>query len=147
MFFFSFLFTYYLFPEKFIEITYSHIFKKGTTNLPTLCNDQEWLQKQVPPGTTLTVQQLFRDRSGSSCWIFLATTRGETGFSSINCLVEGKRKKKKPITSLQCWRHFKTTQMFNYCASDHTFTLGCRPKKRRERERKKKSMSLAAEML
>lgn len=27
--------------------------------------------------------------------------------------------------------------MFNYCASDHTFILGCRPKERRERKKKK----------
>lgn len=50
--------------------------------------------------------------------------------------------RKNPITSLHCWRHFKTTQMFNYCASDHTFTLGCRPKNKGERERIKKARVL-----
>ena len=39
---------------------------------------------------------------------------------------------KSPIASPECWRHFKKTQMFNYCASDHTFTLGCRPKKKKK---------------
>lgn len=39
------------------------------------------------------------------------------------------------ITSLKHWRHFKKTQMFNYCASDHTFILGCRPKERRKKKK------------
>lgn len=38
------------------------------------------------------------------------------------------------ITSLKHGRHFKKTQMFNYCASDHTFILGCRPKERRKKK-------------
>lgn len=38
------------------------------------------------------------------------------------------------ITSLKHWRHFKKTQMFNYCASDHTFILGSRPKERRKKK-------------
>lgn len=35
--------------------------------------------------------ELFRRPPGSSCWIFLATTRGEAEFSSINRLVDGKK--------------------------------------------------------
>lgn len=65
---------------------------KASTNFQTLCNGQEWLQRQVPPGTTFAGR---RHGAGSSCWVFLATTRGEAEFSSINCLDGGEKKPTK----------------------------------------------------